>query len=273
MKYRICIIAPPGYPHTAAFTELAFLLRCSLSDLGHECDITLNQPAENAVNIVLGYHLMGTTVFPSNCRYIPYQLEQLSDHDGMFSPEREKTLRGAEEVWDYSRANASFLETKGIPVRYVPVGYHSVLQRIQRHPEPDIDILFYGSVNDRRRRVLEKLSAAGLNVQVAYGVYGERRDALISRAKLVLNIHHYETQIFESVRVSYLLNNGCLVVSEDSREYPYPGVKLPTAPTDTLDRLCRSLLENEAEARNVRMNSCRDFARLYPMTSLLPQVR
>ncbi len=272
MKYRICIIAPTGYPHTAAFTEVAFLLRCSLSDLGHLCDVAVNEPADNAVNIILGYHLLGTTPFPGNCRYIAYQLEQLSDDPGMFPAERERILRDAEEVWDYSRLNISFLSTKSIHARYVPIGYHPVLRRIRHSPECDIDVLFYGSVNERRRRVLEKLAADGIQVRTAYGVYGAQRDELISRAKLVLNIHHYETQIFESVRVSYLLNNNCLVVSENSVEYPYTGVDLPTAPLDSLGQVCRRLLKNEAEAECARSATSADFARLYPMTRFLPRV-
>ncbi len=44
--------------------------------------------------------------------------------------------------------------------------------------------------------------------------HGRARDELISRAKVVLNVHFYPTAIFEIVRVSYLLANRKAVVGE-----------------------------------------------------------
>jgi hypothetical protein len=51
-------------------------------------------------------------------------------------------------------------------------------------------------------------------VHHAFGVYGADRDALISRAKIVLNLHAYIPGAFEVVRVAYLLANATPVVSE-----------------------------------------------------------
>jgi hypothetical protein len=58
-------------------------------------------------------------------------------------------------------------------------------------------------------------------VHHAYDVWGPARDELIARAKVVLNLHYYEAAIFEQVRVSYLLNNEALVISESSEFVPY----------------------------------------------------
>jgi hypothetical protein len=91
----------------------------------------------------------------------------------------------------------------------------------------DIDVLFYGSLNDRRREVLQGIERAGLaagkrNLRVvhAYGAYGASRDALVSRAKIVLNLHFYEAKVFEVVRVSQLLANGRFVISEGGTKAP-----------------------------------------------------
>jgi hypothetical protein len=80
--------------------------------------------------------------------------------------------------------------------------------------EEDLDVLFYGALNERRRRVLEDCLARGLRVEHLFGVYGAARDRFIARAKLVLNVHFYPTQIFEAIRVSYLLSNRKVVLSE-----------------------------------------------------------
>ena len=42
--------------------------------------------------------------------------------------------------------------------------------------------------------------------------------ALIARSKLVLNVHFYQAQILEMVRISYLLANRCAVLSEPSAD-------------------------------------------------------
>ena len=59
------------------------------------------------------------------------------------------------------------------------------------------------------------------NVKCLVGVYGEERDAYIARSKIVLNLHFYESQIMEQVRISYLLNNHALVISESSSRNPF----------------------------------------------------
>jgi hypothetical protein len=87
------------------------------------------------------------------------------------------------------------------------------LSRICRDEE-DIDVLFYGSLNERRQAILQALRSRDVKAEAAFGVYDSQRDRLIARAKIVLNLHYYESKVFEVVRVSYLLANGRFVVCE-----------------------------------------------------------
>ena len=98
-------------------------------------------------------------------------------------------------------------------VAHVPIGYVPELTRIVPAPE-DIDVLFYGIFSQRRRAVLDALRARGLRVEWLLGLYGPARDAVIARSKIVINMHLHEAQVFEIVRVSYLLANRRTVVSE-----------------------------------------------------------
>jgi hypothetical protein len=43
------------------------------------------------------------------------------------------------------------------------------------------------------------------------------------RSKIVLNLHQFGTAQLEQVRISYLLNNKCFVISESSDCDPYAG--------------------------------------------------
>jgi hypothetical protein len=85
---------------------------------------------------------------------------------------------------------------------------------LNRQVPQDVDVLFYGSIGPRRKRVLDALASRGLQVKTLFGVYGAERDRWIERSKLVLNMHHYDTGIFEIVRVFYLLTNAVPVVGE-----------------------------------------------------------
>jgi SAM-dependent methyltransferase len=88
------------------------------------------------------------------------------------------------------------------------------LTRIAPAARQDVDVLFYGVVNERRRAILDALAAAGLVVKALPGIYGAERDAWIARSKLVLNVHYYDDKVHELVRTSYLLANRKAVVSE-----------------------------------------------------------
>ena len=118
-------------------------------------------------------------------------------------------------VWDYSPGNIQALHEMGISdVTLCPIGYASNLSRITPAQQQDIDVLFIGSINQRRRQILNNLQAAGIDVRWGFDIYGRDRDNYFARAKLVLNMHMYDAKVFEIVRVSYLLANRVCVVSE-----------------------------------------------------------
>jgi hypothetical protein len=142
-----------------------------------------------------------------------FNLEQVSPGSPWFRDDYLERLHRF-PVWDYSLANIAALGELGVAdVKHCAIGYHETLRRI-RPGKPDIDVLFIGSLNDRRKAVLNELAGAGLKVRWGFDVYGEERDRLLSRARVVLNMHMYDARVFEVVRVSYLLANRLCVVSE-----------------------------------------------------------
>jgi hypothetical protein len=215
----IRIIRPPGYPHSEAFREIGESLHFALLRLGFGSVLSEGPHAADATDaIVLGAHLLdaqGMATVPPSA--IVYNLEQITPgllerHPGYLD------LLERRKVWDYSARNVGTYAQLGrrVDAALLPVGYVPELTRILPAEHQDIDVLFYGSINERRHRLIDEVRGAGLDVHVAFGVYGPARDALIARAKLVLNLHFYETQIFEIVRVSYLLANRKAVVAESA---------------------------------------------------------
>jgi hypothetical protein len=217
VRFAVTVVSPPGYLHAAAFHEVAETIYHGLRCLGHYPVLTSTiVPARR--HIVLGSNLLADHPLPLPADSILYNLEQVDPGWATLRPQLLELLRRY-EVWDYSARNAAALGTLGVRVsRIVPIGYAKELTRIVRAQgqEPDIDVLFFGSVNPRRQAVLERMRALGLRVRELFGVYGKARDDFIARSKLVVNIHYYGAKVLEMVRLSYLLANRCVVLSECS---------------------------------------------------------
>ena len=216
-NYCIWIVTPPGYAHAAAFHEIALGLQGGLRELGLQAPIVQDKRHIRGKAIVLGANLLPELpdVKPPG-KAILFNLEQITPGSEWLTADYLKLLK-RHVVWDYSRYNIEQLRQLGIRnIFHCPIGFSESLKRIQHAPDKDIDVLFYGSVNARRLAILESLANAGLKIETLFGVYGEQRDALIARSKLVLNIHYYPAKIFEIVRISWLLANGVCVVSEES---------------------------------------------------------
>lgn len=214
--FNITMVKPDGYVHTAAFDEIGETLLFDLQELSLNAKLCINAIDSEARNIVLGANLLQPATFAQLPKgTIIYNFEQLGNKSAWDTPELRWLLSNF-QVWDYSTENLQYLETLVMDQspKLAPIGYCAALSRIEKPVEQDIDVLFYGSLNERRKMVLDSLREAGLNVVHLFGVYGEERDAHIARAKVVLNIHFYDTKTFETARVSYLLANKKAVVSE-----------------------------------------------------------
>ena len=215
MRFAILIVQPPGYPHSAAFFELAEWLRSALRRLDQDV-IIAPEPVSDRRNIVIGWHLLPPTIALRGDSIL-LNTEQLY-HGSPYVNDAMLALFWRFEVWDYSQKNASHYRELQLPnPKLISLGYAAELDRIMPQTE-DIDVLFYGSIDDHRRRVLWECQNAGLNVVHLFGVYGSKRDEYIARSKLVLNMHQHVAEIFEIVRVAYLLNNRRCIVSERGSE-------------------------------------------------------
>ena len=248
MKLAICIVATPGYVHSEAFREMSDALLAAARELGHDAVATQDAALADRQLVVLGPNLLARFPQPVAEGAILYNLEQAGP--GPWFDEPVLQLFRTHPLWDFSEHNARALEQLGVPrPRVVPVGWSHVLQRIPQR-EPDIDVLFYGSLNDRRLQIIDELRSAGARVEAVFGVYGAERDALIARSRLVLNVHYFEAKIFELVRVSYLLGNGRAVVSERGaslqEEAPFEDCVAFCSYGD-LTRRCLELLQHPAE--------------------------
>jgi hypothetical protein len=268
--YCIWIVSPPGYLHSRCFEELALSLSEAFAELGFAAPIVTDPGQARGVAIVLGANLLKSWPGPLPERMVLYNLEQVHLGSTWFDQSYLDIL-SRHPVWDYSALNVTALARLGIEATLCGVGYSPGLTRIPHAFAQDIDVAFVGSLNPRRSQALQAMRNARLNVHAAVGVYGAERDALFARAKMVLNLHYHEAQVFEIVRVSYLLANRLCVVSEvgldRALEDPFArGVAF--APYGELVAACRFLVQRQ-DARRRIANAGYEAFRAMPQAPLL----
>jgi hypothetical protein len=213
-RFNICLVKPDNYIHSYAFLELGELLYFSLQELGHEASFGFNNLEPSATNILIGCHLLD----PSLISQIPASTIILNTEQIYGETDWNRPIFAWAkhfQIWDYSPKNIEKLNQLGVDrTKRLKIGLQKELVRLDTKNPKEIDVLFYGSVNERRKTILDGLEARGLKVKALFGVYGKERDEWVEHSKLVLNHHYYESQIFEIVRVFYLLTNSVAVVGE-----------------------------------------------------------
>ena len=255
---RIVRIFLQGYLHYRVFDEVVESLLFGLIECGVAACVVDNELDPKVPNIVIGAHLLSDgqlDALPQNV--ILYNFEQFCCNSVWIRPSYINAL-SSHRCWDYSRYNIAALTRlrPNVSPEFVPVGYAPLLTRWSKPSgdEEEIDVLFYGCMNPRRKKVLDALAAEGYIVQIAFGVYGTERDSIIRKAKLVLNIHYYDSHILEAVRVSYLMANSKAVVSEcadDTEVYSHYRDGICLVVYDELVHACVDLLTDSAKRREL----------------------
>lgn len=247
-----------------SFYECILFCMGSLRDLGYEVSYADNQLRDGAVNIILGSHtdLSENASWAAMSRQakdiIIYNWEQVGSDVPHFTPRYIRQMINT-HVWDYNVNNVAALKLAGVQdIHYVPLSYTNNMTRISSHEIQDIDVLFYGVVNERRKKTLHAIRAMGLKVvstEECPWMKGEIRDQYIARSKVVLNMHFFDVaKIFEVVRVSYLLANQKAVVSEvaegtDIDDDIYQAISHGTH--EQLPQLCWDLVHDDSKRRSL----------------------
>lgn len=253
-RHCIWIVTPPGFVHSQAFSEVAFTLQCAFEELGGSAPIVTDIAGwKDRAPIIYGGNLLPQDileVLPEDSVLV--NLEQIVTGSDWLSDKYIAILKGLPLI-DYSDLNRGALAQRGIThAQTMEIGYAAPLTRISPAPVQDIDVLFYGSLCERRIRILDALKAVGLKVRHLFGVYGEKRDEAIARSKIVLNINSFDDGVFEIVRVSYLLANRVCVVTEGKADDPAiepfrDGLEI--APFEEIVQRCKALVEDGARRR------------------------
>ena len=209
----------PYLPQPFVFSEVAVCLRDSIRAAGYASEHLVNRIDPAAYSIILG----GT---PELLRDLPgadpmrcaiFNFEQLGSSSNIATPEYRRWLSDW-LVLDYHSSNVEFLKRENGPNQLafeLPLVPSENLV-VGGDEAKTVDVLFFGTMSERRARVLVDLEALGLKVEVVAGAYGSELAPAIRRAKLVLHIHYYESALFPIARFVQPVMMGVPIVCETS---------------------------------------------------------
>lgn len=284
---------PPKFHITATFNgpysfyECLLFIEHGIRALGYEVTYAHNQLRPDAINIVLGSyselsHINSWTQLRKDASHIIiYNWEQVAIDVPWFTPKYFRQMVNA-HVWDYHHKHIAALQQAGVSdVHHVPLAFVPQMQNVIpiSPSEQDIDVLFYGLMNERRVRAIEALREKGLRVITpteAGWMHGTARDKLMARSKIVLNMHFFDVaKIFEIARVSYPLSNKKCVVSEiaentdiddDIRNAVVGGT------INELPQLCWDLVHDDARRHKMEQRGFEAFSKRSAAASLKPAI-
>lgn len=154
-----------------------------------------------------------------------------------------------DEIWEMCSINSAFLKQYDItPNKLVPLRYTKSLEELDHNVEPEIDLFFYGNLNERRSKVLARLAYLFYfeDVSIAWvaGMDFDLQKKYIEKSKIILNLHHTETfNRQEQPRIFYALINKKCILSEPSQKNYF---KKAIIETEDFSSSVKKLLKNDS---------------------------
>lgn len=166
--------------------------------LGVQCKESSN-PKEEGTWVLFFTSFLSGFYKSINSPYILIQTELLDRTFNRY-PEYKIMYDNAQKVLDFS---------KNLDFKY------SDVYRIECESSKEIDVLFYGVLSERRKKILDQIDCNKVILHTSPPVVGADLWKYINNSKIVLNISCYENR-YEAdwIRLSPLLSNRVFVISE-----------------------------------------------------------
>ena len=208
MNINIVQVTNKSHPHMSIMYylchDLVQSLIFSLEDLGHNVIFQKDIFHPTWLNIIVtGFNIDSKTLKHlkiKNIKYIVYQAEIFSDmglnndnptlvRDYMALQDHYlDLLKSAIHVWDCFKFNQVFLKNHGINSSFIHHGYHPKLEGYEKKRNLDVDVVFFGSFTDYRRKILKRLHSEGLQMKILNFEPPAMRNDALRRAKVNLSI-------------------------------------------------------------------------------------
>lgn len=225
MHFNLVKITRKDNRYTGALDDVIMTTYFALNKLNFNVSISQNKDKTNSCNIIFGScsnielsnKIIKKNTYIFNCEQL-YNNSQWNNEEYIAQLKNSKVIEYSKKNYDYLTKNHELTN-----LTHIKFGYTKEMSCLSQEINKDIDILFYGSINDRRLKIINELLDNKINIYATNFLYCSARDSLIARAKLILNLHYYTPATLEVARLGYLWANKKAVVSErrkDTEIYP-----------------------------------------------------
>ena len=271
--------------------EIAELLCAGFRAAGCETELLVDQiptgkTEEGEIQIVVTPHEFFNLFLRHTLSW--EKIQRLTNHLFLLSTEQpdsewfESNLLAApyaRAMLDIHLSGVAAYRARGLRCFHLPLGYHPLLEQrdTPTNVERDVDVCLLAAMTDRR----EAFIAANADFFAAHNCHlrlvpigfakteetrsylpAVKRDALLRRTKILLNVHYSDLPYFEWHRALIGLANRCCIITETCEGFaPFvPGKHFIMAKADYLTACCQYYLEHDDE-REAIAGAAYDFMR------------
>ena len=271
--------------------EIADLLCAGFRAAGCEAQLLIDQtPAEKTedgkIQIVVTPHEFFNLFLRDK---LPWEkMQRLTNHLFLLGTEQPESewfdsnlvvAPHARAMLDIHLSGVAAYRARGLPCFHLPLGYHPLLEQsdVPAKSKRDLDICVLAAMTDRREEFIAANADffAARNCHIRFVPIGfakteetrsylpiQQRNALLQRAKILLNVHYSQLQYFEWHRALIALANRCCLITETCEGFEplVPGKHFVMAKADDLTTCCDYYL-NHAKEREAIAEAAYNFVR------------
>jgi len=221
-SYNVCCL-PGRYSHF--LWDVGRFLHSGLLDLGRESLLSYNQASSKHVNLFIGTHqaefpgietLLGDSIIIETEALARGMINNNPLSKEFLEKSHFPLLRKAREVWSFCLQTNEYLLSLGVRSKFFRLGFSQRMLELKPQVFKPFDFVFYGSLSEERREVLDALANAGYKVGFTFDAPGPFRNNLISSGKISL-CPKGSFGDFNFPRFVYLTNNAIPLVAERGR--------------------------------------------------------
>ena len=258
--------------------EIADLLCAGFRATGCETQLLIDQiPAEKTeegkIQIVVTPHEFFNLFLRDK---LPWEkMQRLTNHLFLLGTEQPESewfdsnlvvAPHARAMLDIHLSGVAAYRARGLPCFHLPLGYHPLLEQsdVIAKSKRDLDICVLAAMTDRREEFIAANADffAARNCHIRFVPIGfakteetrsylpiPQRNALLQRAKILLNVHYSDLRYFEWHRALIAMANRCCLITETCQGFEplVPGKHFVMAKADDLTTCCEYYLNHEEE--------------------------
>jgi glycosyltransferase involved in cell wall biosynthesis len=258
--------------------EIADLLCAGFRGAGCEAQLLIDQiPAEKTdgdkIQIVVTPHEFFNLFLKDK---LPWEkMQRLANHLFLLGTEQPESewfdsnlifAPHARAMLDIHLSGVAAYRERGVPCFHLPLGYHPLLEQsdVAAKSKRDLDICLLAAMTDRREEFVAAHADffAARNCHLRFVPIGfakteetrsylpiPRRNTLLQRAKILLNVHYSDLRYFEWHRALIALANRCCLITETCQGFEplVPGKHFVMAKADDLTTCCEYYLNHQEE--------------------------